>query len=45
MILEPYPNKRVSLMEVHGILVKVWNSKLLENDEQDQSEEQIRRDG
>lgn len=26
MILEPNPNKRASLMEVHGILNKVWNT-------------------
>lgn len=26
MILEPCPNKRVSLMEVHGMLNKIWNS-------------------
>lgn len=26
MILEPNPNKRASLMEVHGMLTKVWNT-------------------
>lgn len=26
MILEPNPNKRASLMEVHGMLNKVWNT-------------------
>ena len=29
MVVEPNPNKRASLMEVHGILNKVWNT---END-------------
>ena len=26
MTVEPNPNKRASLMEVHGILNKVWNT-------------------
>lgn len=41
MILEPNPNKRASLMELHAMLNKVWNNETVSNLASSKNEENL----